>query len=835
MERLLSVLPPQLGSQIKANCDIIKSEGSSSVQFYSQKCQYTLSKVESLINYLKGMQDNDCPTEKNLHDEIDQAEILSILVRGIDKTLEDNTKLLLNSKSKGKSKKSNPGQKILICENRCAELLDTIKEVVNRIIPIHYQYACQSARLTGKQLINSVHSGCPTRTSDKDTQSVELNSMLNKLQSDLSRDDPSSINLCCLSLFPHLGHFTEPKKELLKRLTAQEIKDFGKWITLFDQAFARYAQVHADTVSPIHLQSITRVLTIFANTTFDFDNLKALIKFLQSLDKPYFQKYHPQFTGVLIRIFTRQLKNLIAIIEEKSKKNDLFKLEQGFKSKLIDAINKLLPGWQLLNDEQHLELLSSLMTKDDESYWFDLIYAFAHHYSNHSHPLSSTLWQQNILTKLESYDSNAQQMLTAICNQDPAAVLQVETSNHRLLWLKAFLYNQAGDHQRAHDAIILAEQRCDELGITTEPRLQLEIARIKLDSLKVLPGNDELSDELRHIIKQLDRLGGIRAGCTRFNPAGHQQLWACTGQECTLVELLKTEAQALKKVSDRTSSQQVQLTQENDESPIQESTTPVMLPLEIRPPTQDPEAICQKILGHLQLKHHRNQAEALTPDETFMVMAGNGKPLSVTDAMKQDNWNGKIYRLLHEVKTNRNDGDFINELLTYQEILTSDTGKQALGIHRLLLELSWTLMRHADHAQEKNTLTRAQSTILLDYAWEFMVLSVCRAMRRNSAFPEHLSDEQLITTVIEWIQALQEPELKSEMEFFMRCALGSTAGHINGFRAELFPAKREHLEQRAIYFFNAKHRLQPSYVKPQHNEDRQMRSTYMNQPQPVRW
>ena len=142
-------------------------------------------------------------------------------------------------------------------------------------------------------------------------------------------------------------------------------------------------------------------------------------------------------------------------------------------------------------------------------------------------------------------------------------------------------------------------------------------------------------------------------------------------------------------------------------------------------------------------------------------------------------------------------------------------------------------MRHVDRAMGENKLTKEEAATLLDYAWEFMLQSIQRAMGMNSSLPEQASDEQLVTTVTAWLQAQEDLTLKDEMEFFMRCALGSTAGHINGFRAELFPNKRAHLDQRAAHFFNAKHVLQPGYVRPENSKDR--RSVCMYQPQFKRW
>ncbi len=799
-----------------------------SARFYNTKCSQVDAKVKLLFERAKRLKDNDL---------LFKLDDIAITLRAIDITIHDSHQSLLKNPRAVKT------QKLLQIENHCNNTIDAIKRGIdNNSLD---QYLSSPASLLFPERPTGVLESVPSEDiPDENNAPFDPGKELSELESILEKGEDNIDH--GVKLFLYSEHFTDPKTGLLKNLTTQEAKHFSKWVTLFDKLFSQHIQFRPDEISPIYLLSINRILSIFDSKTCDTQNLKYLVKFLQSLDKPYFRKYHPTFADMLTTIFTNKLIHLNRIINDKSNKGETFKLEQGFKSKLVNAINKLLPDWPSFNNEQHLQLLGNIVTENDESYWFDLIYALVHHSSEHSHHLSSNPWQQRMLAQLGNHDPNARSMLAAIWNHDLPKALQVETNNHRLLWLKAFLHNQCGDHHSAYDAITRAEKQCDEFGLTTEPRLQLEMVRIKLDSLKATSIDDEQqANDIRQIIKKLDKFSNAKEGCTRFTASGLEQLIPLTSQELATVKLLKNEAYELKKASGRASPPQAhatkvqvtkeQATKDNDEPLAQEATAPALPSLKTPPPAQSPQAICKDILRHLQVKHHRNQAEALAPSDSFMVMSSNGKPISVTDAMKRDNWNGRILRLLQEVSTHRTEGDFINELLTYQNILTSNTDKQALGIHRLLLELSWTLMRHVDFAQQEYPQTKNDSADLLDYAWEFMMLSVCRAMRRSSTFPESLSDEQLVTTVIQWIEALQEPELKSEMEFFMRCALGSTAGHINGFRAELFPDKREHLEQRATHFFNAKHRLQPGYVKPQRNEDRHVLTDCMKQPQLLRW
>ena len=829
MDNLLSVLPKPLYNQLIGHYCRTKPEDLSPDKLQSPDCRRTLTQVQNLITFLHGKSEMNAPTQKNLRHDLPEYKRLARLVSSIDKTMSDNRASLLQTKN------SQTKQKILDSNEKCTTILQSITTVIKRA-PARYQKACQTTETEIELLTKGVISEQLQKYLDQDNPRDDLTKKLNEFQSELAEADETNISICCLKIFPYTDHFTDPQTGTLKTFTAQDSKNFGKWSTLFDQTFDRYAQIHTNKMHTIFVQSIKRILSVFDKTRFAFGNINTLLKFLQSLDKPHFQQYHRQFTGILISIFSYQLKNLNAIIKDNADRNMPFKLEQGYKSKLVDAINKLLPDWQSLDNEEYLKLLSNIPVKDDDSYWFDLIYTLAHHASNNSHQLSSDHWQQTLLTMLGNHDPDARQLLTAICHQDPSASLEVATNNHRLLWLQAFLYNQAGDHQHAYQAITAAEERCNELGLTPEPRLQLEIVRIKLDGLKAITTGDELRpDDLHLIIKQLDKLTGVQEGSSKFNPSALVQLTPWTKQEITRVELLKAEALALKKASGRTSPPQVPLLQENDEPPAQEVPQPVVPVLEFSCPSQSPEAICRKILRHLQPRQNQPQAEAMTSDDTFLVMASNGKLLSVTDAMKQDNWSRKVYQLLHNIKEHRSDGDFIRELEVYQDTLTSKTDKQKLGVHRLILELSWTLMRHADRAMGENKLTREEAATLLDYAWEFMMQSIQRAMGMSSSLPEQVSDEQLVTMVTEWLQAQQDLTVKDEMEFFMRCALGSTAGHINGFRAELFPDKRAHLDERAAHFFNAKHVLQPGYVRPENNKDRQNRSVCMYQPQYERW
>lgn len=820
MDSLMKSLPRSVYTQVKGNISRAEVENMTVEKVQSPNCRRLITHLQETVKFLDDRL-TECPSlKKTLVPEKSFQESLIKLAFGIDKTLSHNNRSLL----KGNNKKTL--QRKMECNSACDLLLETM-EMIHKETNYQYQKAHLHAQAaSGIQLFGL------KGVSDKPLPPDFLSNKLKDFQSHLYSADAETITGYCLQIFPIMVWFSDLATETLKKLTRQEIKEFGIWANLLDQTFDRFEQCYPDQHHDDFSLCLELILGIFDQTLFEFGNLSVLIKFLQTLGKPHFQQYHPDLTDILISLFTRQLKGLNGIIKEKASTNQRFKLEQGFKSKLVDAINKLLPDWQSLNNEAYLQLLSDLLIKEDESYWFDLIYTLTHHDTSKSHLLLSDQWQETFLAKLEDHDPDARQMLAAIGQQNPSAALQVATDNHRLLWLKAFLYNQAGDHQSAYEAITKVEERCNELGLTPEPRLQLEIVRIKLASLKATATcNEPQPDDLRSIIKQLDKLSALPEGCNKLSTSALEQLTPWTKEEISRAEQLKNEAQALKKASGRVSPPQVQPVQETEEQPVQEVASPAAPP----PPSQTPEAICQKILRHLQPWQRCTESEAMKPDDTFMVMIGNGKSIPVTDAMKQQYWSSKIYHLLGKVNYHRNDGDFVNELLTYQEVLTDKTNKESIGMHRLILELSWTLMRHADRALGENKMTPTEAGILLDYAWKFMMQSVCRAMHRGSPFPAQVSDEELIATVIEWIQALKDPETRADMEFFMRCALGSTAGHINGFRAELFPGQKDHLEKQAIYFFNAKHRLQPGYVKPVGSIDSKVRSVCLHQSQSDRW
>ena len=806
-------------TEINGNVSRAEAENMTVEKVNSPDCRRIITHLQETVKILNNHITEKPSLKKNLTRMISHHERLIRLAFGIDKTLSGSTGSLLKSSKKTLQRK-------VQCETQCHQLLKSMETIDKKM-----KYQLQKNHLRDKAA-TGIRFLEPKDVFDELLPPDFLSNKLKDFQSHLNSADAETITGYCLQIFPIMAQFSDLATETLKKLTKQEIKEFGIWSNLLDQTFERFEQFYPDQHHDDFSQSLALILAIFDQTLFEFGNLSVLIKFLQTLDKPHFKIYHPDLTDILISLFTRQLKGLNGIIKEKASTNQQFKLEQGYKSKLVDAINKLLPDWQSLNNETYLQLLSNLLIKEDESYWFDLIYTLIHHDASESHHLSSDHWQQAFLAKLEDHDPDARQMLAAIGHQNPSAALQVATDNHRLLWLKAFLHNQAGDHQSAYDAITKAEERCNELGLTPEPRLQLEIVRIKLASLKATATLDEpQSDDLHSIIKQLDKLSALPEGCNKSGTSALEQLTPWTKEEITRAEQLKNEAQALKKASGRVSPPQVQPVQETEEQPVQEMASPAAPPL----PSQTPGAICQKILRHLQPWQRCTESEAMEPNDTFMVMTGNGKSIPVTDAMKQEYWSSKIYRLLDKVNYHRNDGDFVNELLTYQEVLTNKTNKESIGMHRLILELSWTLMRHADRALGENKMTPTEAGILLDYAWKFMMQSVCRAMHRGSPFPAQLSDEELIATVIEWIQALKDPETRADMEFFMRCALGSTAGHINGFRAELFPGQKDPLEKQAIYFFNAKQRLQPGYVKPVGSIDSKVRSVCLNQSQSARW
>ncbi|MBO9480532.1 hypothetical protein [Salinisphaera sp. G21_0] len=630
--------------------------------------------------------------------------------------------------------------------------------------------------------------------------------------------------LKCFSLF------VDPTAKSLKKNEQPEQKLYSKWCELFARLLARVLD-HDRELDSEMLCSVKTIMAAFGKRTYGQDNSLHLLAVLNQLNKKGILDPQTSFTGKeifaghVIEACVAQLKDLNNIIDSKARDGEPYRVELHKKDKFVSHLNALRPFFP--EGDLYIEFILTLVVDKVDHNWFALLYALAH---CPSEALSDPR-RERLSQRLAQYHPQAKTMLDALFTGNHGQIPEATAPDYYpVLWLKAFILNKQGEHHRAYEAIIQAESGCRLMPGQKQPdvRLQLEILRIKLRSQPLATGLPGLSlEQLKTMKAQADNLIS--------HPGA---FW--TQHEHTLLQQLREELAALLP----------QYAPTVTESVTPASTGTVEAPPE-EPDTLNTEAddvmpalprsretlvkeLCKKLRAGIRVWQGRNRPEPLLPDDSYQVMGPYGKTLSATETMRKDHWNCGIRQLLTEVNAHRAHGDIISELSCYQRVLADPTRKGTIGIYRLTLELSWTIMRYVNEEYGAVGLTDREKGELLDISWQSLKQSVCLAMRRNSPLPEQVSDKELVETVVQWLQLLKDPEAKKEMEFFMRCALGSTAGHIHGFLAEIFPRQKQHSDS-ARFFFEAKTRLQPGYQKPVYEEGQDTRQALMRQNQQQRW
>ena len=623
----------------------------------------------------------------------------------------------------------------------------------------------------------------------------------------------------CFSLY------VDPKTKSLKKHDKPGLKLFSQWCELFARSLSKVLDHYQELDSEV-LNSVEPIMAVFNKATYGQDNSLLLLSVLNQLNKKGILDPKTSFTGKaifadhVIKACVGQLNNLNNIIATKAKDDEPYLVELHKKDKFVSQLQALRPYFP--EGDFYIEFLHTLVVDHVDHNWFALLYALA---CCPAETLTRPVREQ-FSQRLEQYHPQARTMFDGLFSGYQGPVPDITAPDYSVLWLRAFILNKQGEHHRAYEAIGQSESDCLALGLKKpDVRLQLEILRIKLQSQQLareLPG---LSPEQLKVMKeQADNL-----------MAHPQAFW--TQHEHTLLEQLRAELAALLLLHTPTVIAPVlpsgvrTVKDAPEESAAEGDVAMPALPQSRKTLVKK---LCKNLMAGIRGWQGSNRPEPLAPDDSYQVMGPFGKTLSATETMRKDFWNCGIHQLLAQVNAHRANGDIINELSCYQIILADATRKGTIGIYRLTLELSWTIMRYVNGEYGEDRLKDSEKGKLLNVSWQSLKQSVCLAMRRSSPLPEQLSDEELVETVIQWLQCLKDSQAKKEMEFFMRCALGSTAGHIHSFLAELFPGQQRHSD-RARFFFESKSRLQPDYQKPVDEEGRATRQQLMGQNQQLRW
>ncbi|WP_163369712.1 hypothetical protein [Endozoicomonas acroporae] len=672
-----------------------------------------------------------------------------------------------------------------------------------------------------------------TSDSDDDGESVSKNTtddIVINLPDNIDQANKTESVTLLKRVLKYFSLFVDPTAKSLKKNEKSEQKLYSKWCELFARSLARVL-AHDRELDSEMLCSVKTIMAAFDKRTYGQDNSLHLLAVLNQLNKKGILNPQTSFTGKeifaghVIKACIAQLDHLNKLIGSKAQDGEPHQMELRIKDKFVNQLNALRPYFP--EGDLYIEFILRLVVDKVDHNWFALLYALAH---GPSAVLSDPRCER-LSQRLAQYHPQTQTMLDAMFTGNHGQIPEATVPDYYpVLWLKAFILNKQSEHHRAYEAIIQAENGCRRMPGQKQPdvRLQLEILRIKLRSQPLDTEHAGLSfEQLKTMKAQADNLIS--------NP---QAFW--TQHEHTLLQQLRGELAALLLQYAPTVTESVTPASTGTvEDPPEEPDTlkteaDVVMPALPRSRKSLVKELCKKLKAGIRVWQGCNRPEPLLPDDSYQVMGPCGKTLSATETMRKDHWNGGIRQLLTEVNAHRAYGDIISELSCYQRVLADPTRKGTIGIYRLTLELSWTIMRYVNGEYGAAGLTDSEKGELLGISWQSLKQSVCLAMRRNSPLPEQASDQELVETVVQWLQLLKDPEAKKEMEFFMRCALGSTAGHIHGFLAEIFPRQKQHSDS-ARFFFEAKTRLQPDYQKPVSEAGQDSRHDLMRKNQQQRW
>ena len=224
----------------------------------------------------------------------------------------------------------------------------------------------------------------------------------------------------------------------------------------------------------------------------------------------------------------------------------------------------------------------------------------------------------------------------------------------------------------------------------------------------------------------------------------------------------------------------------------------------------------------------------VNPSTPFITISAKGKKLDRHETMRYENRSFHVNRLLRNISQCRLLNDVNREYRLIEAFLFHPSAQCMIGYERILHELIWSIIQSVDEphrgsfkatTEEKNEALHAARTLTL----------VCmeHTMKQDVRLDLRMPKEQIIEAIIGWLGQADHfnnnHDIEAFMRFNLRCLAGSTLGHIYSLMAQNSKMGAATFAEIAHYYFNAKHKIQPSYTgKTEENEnDRRGRSRYV--------
>lgn len=234
-------------------------------------------------------------------------------------------------------------------------------------------------------------------------------------------------------------------------------------------------------------------------------------------------------------------------------------------------------------------------------------------------------------------------------------------------------------------------------------------------------------------------------------------------------------------------------------------------------------------LAKALIKNYQYHHDASSPNseevKEYTVIGWKGKKLNPFEAMKPENRDPIINKLLRHIHTCRIFNNLEEEVRCY-DILKNQKFMFMLQFERLLEEATWTLL-HCTEDPHSGGFRSSQKERLdaLNLAKQMMIICLQHTVKH----PEIVYDDQLvndrIASLTDWLDNIDnfggDKKLQQYMRHNIRCRAGSGLGHIFRFIQE--ETGRSEMEKMASVCFQAKTSFDPCY-KPEfkgHMENRE--------------
>ena len=509
------------------------------------------------------------------------------------------------------------------------------------------------------------------------------------------------------------------------------------------------------------------------------------------------------------------LSDLIQRLCKKTKSDSVFDIQQF--SLQVDELNSAL-FLSLKYSEQHVtkesvDVIMKLVVNKTELFLFDFIKIIVQHYGLLDFDDSQI---EAIIS--QHCDNDTSTFIRAYLQQNYDSIINFKTDDANLLWLKGMVcYDALGDNVQAEAYLKQAAEK--------KLRLGLEFA------IFYLTQECSLNQDLLLIIKNaLDT-------AKDYIPNWDKKQWLeCYSSTMLMLEYAKTPK--TEKLATIGSDVSVYLKQETKIATPQlfdaRSSDIATATATATDSDSDDEmncfeftltqatAITQGILKLYQFYESTPKAaNASDSGRPFKVIDSRGKSISIVEAMKFKSRNVIIFKLLRSLNYCRIENDVKREFSLYKNTLTNPQLRYMLGFERVIEELAWSLIRSVNDPHRGGfNMTLKEKLKALDITKDLMMTCLQYTMQQEYSFPPDISDEHLILHITSWLNNLENFDNNTEaqefMRFSLRCRAGSTMGHIHSLMAEF---GRESSKNKALFFFSAKRKLQPSYDGKNHKHE----------------